>query len=350
MVERAESRGRTDGREGAALLARTRLEATAGDPATALASADRLEASQLSVPRDRWLVWLLRAVALVRAGRAAEAPRWLEQAHLWVAGQGDPDRLQRREPELLALADPGSAPAEVGDADLVVVLLGRFAVERGGVEISPPPGRPATLVKLVALRGLMTLDEAVEVLWEDADEEVGRARLRNVLNRVRAASGEIIVRREEALALGPGAIVDATRFEEEAAAALRAPAASRVGLARAALTRATGELLPGDRYADWASAPRERLTRRHLALLDLVADDAIARGDLDEASRLLDEAIAVDPLEEERHVRLGRALLRQGRSAAARRVADRAVALCAELDVEPGDELARLLRDVARQG
>ena len=121
-------------------------------------------------------------------------------------------------------------------------------------------------------------------------------------------------------------------------------------LPRAALTRATGELLPGDRYADWASAPRERLTRRHLALLDLVADDAITRGDLDEASRLLDEAIAVDPLEEERHVRLGRALLRQGRSAAARRVADRAVALCAQLDVEPGDELARLLRDVARQG
>ncbi len=46
--------------------------------------------------------------------------------------------------------------------------------------------------------------------------------------------------------------------------------------------------LPADRYADWAAVPRERLPRRHLPLLDLVAEDAIARGDLDEATSLLD--------------------------------------------------------------
>ena len=70
----------------------------------------------------------------------------------------------------------------------------------------------------------------------------------------------------------------------------------------------------------------------------------------DAANRLLAEAIAIDPRAEARHVRLGRTPLRQGRSAAARRVADRALALCAELDVEPGDDLARFLRDLARQG
>ena len=160
----------------------------------------------------------------------------------------------------------------------------------------------------------------------------------------------MVIRQEDALALAPEVVVDAVRFEVKAAAALRAAPGARAGLARGALAGATGELLPGDRYLDWASAPRERITRRRLALLDLVADDAIARGDLDEAGRLLDEAIALDPLEEERHVRLGRALLRQGRTAAARRIADRAVALCAELDVEPGEDLGRLIRDVARQG
>ena len=350
LIARVEARGRAVQREDAALVASARLAATSDDPAAALSLIDRLEASALAVPRDRWLAWLLRAVALVRAGRPNEAEPWLEQARRVVADQGDPDRLDRREPELLALTTPGSAPVEAPPAEVVVVLLGRFAVERGGADVSPPPGRSATLVKLVALRGMVTVDEAVEALWDDAVEDVGRARLRNVLNRVRAACGEVIVRREEALALAPGVIVDAGRFEEEAGVALRAPTDARVGLARTALARARGELLPGDRYVDWASVPRERITRRHLALLDLVADDAIARADLDEANRLLDEAIAIEPLEEERHVRLVRALLRQGRSAAARRVADRALALCAELDVEPGDDLARFLRDLARQG
>jgi DNA-binding SARP family transcriptional activator/ATP/maltotriose-dependent transcriptional regulator MalT len=352
-IERVKERGREVDRGDAALVAEARVALAAGDPASVLALVDRMEASVLAVPRDRWLAWLLRAAALRDLGRDEDAASWLAAARQAVADQDDPGRLDRREPELLARLAPGldGAPevAPTPTTDLAVILLGRFAVERGGQDASPPPGRPATLVKLIALRGTITLDEAVEALWEDVDEEVGRARLRNVLNRVRSASGEVVVRREEALALGPGVIVDAARFEQEAAAALRAPAAARVGLARAALTRATGELLPGDRYADWASTPRERITRRHLALLDLVADDAIARGDLDEAGRLLDEAIALDPLEEERHVRLGRALLRQGRTAAARRVADRAVTLCEELDVEPGDDLARLLQELARQ-
>jgi DNA-binding SARP family transcriptional activator len=352
-IERAQARGRAVEREHAPLLAQARLALARGLPGDVLEILELLEESILAVPRDRWLAWLMRAVAMHDLGRAEEAWSWLASARRAVGEQEDPHRIERREPELLARLEPpavdGQTPVVPVETDLQVVLLGRFAVERGGQDASPPPGRPATLVKLVALRGVMTLDEAVEVLWEDADEEVGRARLRNVLNRVRAASGEVIVRREDALALGPGVVVDAIRFEEEAAAALRAPVGARVGLARAARTRATGELLPGDRYADWASAPRERLTRRHLTLLDLVADDAIARGDLDEAGRLLDEAIALDPLEEERHVRLGRALLRQGRTAAARRIADRAVALCTDLDVTPGDDLLRLLRDVGRQ-
>ncbi len=352
-IARAEARGRPLDRDDAPLLARVRLAVRSGDAEGALALLGRLEQSVLAVPRDRWLAWLLRAVSLTLQGRCDDAVTWLAQARQAVADQGDPGRIERREPELLAIVVPpadGTPSVTSPPTDLMVVLLGRFAVERGGVDVSPPPGRPAALVKLLALRGMVTLDEAVEALWEEADTDIGRARLRNVLNRVRRACGELVVRREEALALAPEVIVDATRFEEEAGAALRAPAAERVGLARAALARATGELLPGDRYADWASAPRERVTRRQLALLDLVADDAIARGDLDEAGRLLDAAIALEPLEEERHVRLGRALLRQGRTAGARRVADRAVALCADLDVEPGEDLARLLRDVARQG
>jgi DNA-binding SARP family transcriptional activator len=107
-----------------------------------------------------------------------------------------------------------------------------------------------------------------------------------------------------------------------------------------------GELLPGDRYEDWAAAPRERLRRRYLALVDLLADDAEARGDLDEAVRQLDAGSAIEPLDERRYLRAARMLLLQGRRASARDVVRRALAVGAELDISPSAELRELVAGV----
>jgi DNA-binding SARP family transcriptional activator/ATP/maltotriose-dependent transcriptional regulator MalT len=346
-LARSEARAAGTARTDAPLPARARLEATFGDPALALTRLDELDQSPLAYRSDRWLRLLLRAVATARLGDRAGAAALVQRARRAAADMGDPDRPARREPELLALADPAdrsTAPAAVS-----VMLLGRFAVERDGVDASPPHGRPATLVKLLALQGTVTVDEAIDLLWPEADIDTGRARLRNLLNRVRAASGEIVGRRDGALTLAPGVAVDAHRFEEEAAAALAAPPEARPGLARGALARSTGELLPADRYADWATVPRERLRRRHLALLDLVAEEAIVRGDLDEADRLLDTGISTDPLEEQRYVRLARALFAQGLARRARRVAEQGVAVAEDLGVEPGEELSALLAQLAER-
>ena len=84
--------------------------------------------------------------------------------------------------------------------------------------------------------------------------------------------------------------MDATTFERAAVEALAAPEAERGGLARTALSRYTGDLLPADRYAAWATEARERLRQRYLELLDALAADARERGDLDEAVRLLSAA------------------------------------------------------------
>jgi DNA-binding SARP family transcriptional activator len=347
-VERAESRAAGTAREGAALGARARFEATFGDPAEAIRTLDALEESPLAYRSDRWMRLLLRAVSAARAGDRTAAAGLVERARRAAAEIGDPERLASREPELLAIAMPGEEPAGITSSP-TVVLLGRFAVERDGVDASPPPGRPATLVKMLALQPVVTTDEAIDELWPDADIDTGRARLRNLLNRIRGTSGALIERREgDALSLATEVSVDAHRFEEEAAAALAASAETRASLARSALMRSTGELLPADRYADWATVPRERLRRRHLALLDIVAEDAIARGDLDEADRLLDTAISTDPMEEVRYVRLGRALLTQGRIRRARRVAEQGVAVAADLGVDPGHDLAALLAELDR--
>jgi DNA-binding SARP family transcriptional activator len=89
------------------------------------------------------------------------------------------------------------------------------------------------------------------------------------------------------------------------------------------------------------------LHRQHLGLLDFIAEDAIARGDLDEADQLLDASITADPMEEIRYVRLARALIAQGRVRQALRVAQQGAEICADLGVEPTDELAELLSQLA---
>ncbi len=342
-LARAVGRATGSARPEQPLAAQARLAVTFGDPAAALEAVEAWEASPLAVPRDRWLRFLFRAVCQARVGHVDEAAALLERARLAAAELDDPQRIARREPELLALAAPGSA-VSAAPPPANVILLGRFAVERGGADVTPPPGRPSKLIKLLALKGTLTLEAAIDALWEDdVDLATGGARLRNLLHRVRAASGPIVERHDGALGLERDATVDAQRFEQEAALALAAPPAERAGLARGALAWSMGELLPADRYEDWADAPRERIRRRQLALLDLVANDALERGDLDEAGRLLDAAIAADPLEEERYVRLARALVAQGRTARAGTVLDQALAVAADLDVEPGAELQAAL-------
>lgn len=344
-LARAEARAVGTARAERPLWARARLEATYGDAAAGIRHLDALDRSPLAYRSDRWLRLLLRAVCAARLGDGSGAEALVQRSRQAAADLDDPDRLARREPELLALAVPERDQLR-SPTEITIMLLGGFRVLRDGLDVSPPPGRPATLVKVLALQSTLTTDEAIDLLWPDADLDTGRARLRNLLNRIRTTSGPLIDRREGALALVPGVSVDADRFEEDAARALTAPAEARASLSRRALTRSTGELLPADRYADWATVPRERLRRRHLALLDVVAEDAIERGDLDEADRLLDSAISTDPLEEVRYIRLARALLAQGRTRRARRVADRGAAVASDLGVEPTPELQALLADL----
>lgn len=346
FLRRAEDHAAGTARADAPVRARVRLEATFGDPAAAIQLLERLESNPLTYQSDRWLRLLLKAVCAARLGRREEATELLDRCGRAAADVGDADLPARREPELVALASDATPPSPQTGSSLLVVLLGRFAIAKDGVDVTPPPGRPATLVKLVALRRRLAVDEAVDVLWPDADLDSGSVRLRNVLSRIKASSGTVLAREGATLVLAPNVEVDAPQFEAAAGAALAARGAERAGLARRALARWTGELLPGDRYEDWSVSTRERLRRRYIDLVDVVVDDCISRGELDEAARLLDVVTAEDSLEESRYVRLARTLLAQGRSRRARGVLRQAASLAAELNVEPSQELRSLLATI----
>ena len=337
-AERARERAEALGHPEIAWIATGAVQARFGDPALALDVLTRFAASPQQAPRDEWRTLLFQAFAASRAGDP-RAATFAAQAHAAAEALGHPDLPGRHEPDIVA---PSGPPA------LEVTLLGGFGVTADGRGLVPPPGRGATLVKLLSLSGgPLTAEEAVEVLWPGSDVPTGRRRLRNLLNRVRASCGDLVTRDGESLVLSASAAVDARRFEQSAAAVRSAAPGEQAGLARAALARYAGDLLPADRYEAWASAPRERLRRRYLDLLDLLSDNAVERGDLDEAIRLLDQAQVAEPLDESRYVRAAELLLFQGRRGSAAVLVDRALKLRAGLGLPETPTLTRL-RDATR--
>ncbi len=348
-AKRAAERAEADGYPEIGWIATGAVEARWGDPVAAEEALVAFAGSPQQAPRDEWRTLLLRALAASRrddpvagelAAQAYESAAELGRGDLPALHEPDVDAIVRP----LASAAGSRAAVAAGEDDRahVITLLGGFGIAAGGRALEPPAGRPSTLVKLLALASQpLAAGEAIETLWPGVAESTGRSRLRNLLNRLRASCGELVQRDGESLVLGPSE-VDARGFEQAAEAALAAPGEERPGLARTALARYKGELLPGDRYEAWATAPRERLQRRFLELLDLLAEDAVERGDVDEAIRLLDQAQATEPLDEERYLRAAELLLFQGRRGSAATLVERAGSVREQLGLGDSERLTRL--------
>ncbi|HYQ83982.1 MAG TPA: BTAD domain-containing putative transcriptional regulator, partial [Rubrobacter sp.] len=139
--------------------------------------------------------------------------------------------------------------------------------------------------------------------------------------------------------------VDAEVFEEAALAAGRSrkPAAYRM-----AIDLYAGELLPEDRYEEWAEDRRAALRRVYLALLTELAGLYEEQGEYDAAADTLRDVVAEDPTDEEAHASLMRLYTisdRRGEALAQyERLRD---VLSQHLDTEPAEETRRLREDIA---
>jgi ATP/maltotriose-dependent transcriptional regulator MalT len=302
------------------------------------------------VPREFWRVTLLRAYAALRRGdqiAGALAARAFEDA----ARLGAPELPLVRERELtealLALAVETGSPAaralEGSSLPVALALLGRFELTEGGRVLPLGSGQAGQLVKLVAVSGgRIHSERAIEALWPESDPAAGRNRLRTVLGRLREAARDVVQREGELLCLAPNVRVDLAQFQQEARQALALSSgdtAAAVAVARSAIARYRGDLLPHDLYEDWADASREDARRTMLELLDLCAGAAAERGDLDEARRMVERTIELAPYEDDRYMKVASILHEQGRRGAALSVLRRARSTLAELGVPLPDEL-----------
>jgi DNA-binding SARP family transcriptional activator len=333
-------------------MAEAAMAARHGDPR--LAEEKLLAAPGHHVaPREYWRITLLRAYAAFRRGdadagtlaaRAFEEAARLGLAHLPFTKEG------MITGELLGLAvetgQPAALALEAAVLPVSLCVLGRFTLRRGGRAVPMTPGQATQLLKMVAVSGgRVPVEVAIDALWPEADRETGRNRLRTVLSRQRAEAGEVIIREGDSLLLAPEVRVDLALFRAEAAKALTfglAEPALAVAVARGAIARYRGDVLPDDPYEDWARLPRDQARRTMLGLLDLCADAAAARGDLDETRRVTELTIDLAPYDDARYLRAATALLEQGRRGAPQTVVRPARAALAELGLKPPPNLISL--------
>src|SRR4051812_39471229 len=157
-----------------------------------------------------------------------------------------------------------------------VRMLGAFRVSVGSRTIPQDAWRlrkAAALVKLLALAPghRMHREQIMDLLWPDSGRRAASNSLRKILHAARkvldpaagsrylASEGESLV-----LCLRGELSVDVDAFEETATTARRT---QDPAVYRAALELYTGELLPEDRYEEWAEDRRNGLRHLYLALL-----------------------------------------------------------------------------------
>src|SRR5689334_4137225 len=225
--------------------------------------------------------------------------------------------------------------------DIRVTLLGGFAVSAAGVPVAEAAWKrrhAAAVVKVLALAPGRRLhrEQVIDLVWPDDTIAAAVPKLHKAAHYARHAIGvpDAVVLRGDQVLLCPGAAVtvDAAEFEELARRALAgAGDEAGTGAAGRALALYAGELLPGDRYEEWAGARRDQLRRQYLELLRL-----------DGRWELVAE---LDPADEHAHLALMRRHAANGDRHAALRQFDRLDrALRTELGVGPGPE-ATALRD-----
>src|SRR5215469_916043 len=198
-----------------------------------------------------------------------------------------------------------SADAAAAPGTLHVALLGGFGV-RVGSRAVPGPWRlrkSKTLVKLLALADghRAHRDVLAGVLWPGLDPAAAANNLHQVLHAARRAltsdrspSGDALCLRDDIVILWPDGdlIVDTDVFAAAAQRALYSGAVEDYG---AALKLYAGELLPEDRYADWAAPHRDRLAVLHEALMTGQARALLERRRPEEAVALLAPLTAERP-------------------------------------------------------
>lgn len=249
----------------------------------------------------------------------------------------------------------------LSSSSLEIHLFGRLEIFIDGQALSETEikGRKArSLLKLIAHQRnfQMARDHATDLLWPDLDQSAANAQLYKAIYHLRKAfekhndeAGNWINITDDFIHIEPpgGFETDAGLFEEAARTGIKERDLSEL---EHAVSMYGGEFLPMDRYAEWASLPREHYRQLYLDALMALAGEYEERGDLSEAAEMLRLALAEEPTLETAHRGLMRVFARKGQATRAFHQYEVCRELLGkELGVDPSAETVKLLDDI-REG
>ncbi|HET8907135.1 MAG TPA: tetratricopeptide repeat protein [Ktedonobacterales bacterium] len=255
-----------------------------------------------------------------------------------------------------------SRAQETGRQAVQICLLGGFSVAINGAPIREDAWRlqrARTLVKLLALAQGHRLhrEQAIDALWgERLPSDPGNS-LHQVVRAARQAlttatpdakvliafDGDQIHLSAPSTTAGAFHLTDVEAFEAAAAQARRH---SSMAAYRAAIALYTGDLLPQDRYADWAAVRRATLASQFVDLLLGLARTHEAEIAPAEAIEVLRRVVLIDPAHEEARVHLMRLHALCGMPGEAEREYQALIAALEEIGARPGRMSQQMRADI----
>lgn len=250
---------------------------------------------------------------------------------------------------------------EISSPDLEFRFFGTFEiyVRNHRLKETDIKGRKArSLLKLIAHRRnhQIVRDQLADQLWPDLETEAANAQLYKALHHIRKAfarheeeGADWIGISDDLIRINPpgGIVTDLKRFEQMARDGLRD---QNISTLEKAISIYTGDFLPMDRYAEWASLPREHYRQLYLDLLTTMGQLCEQEGDLSGAAEILRVALEKEPTLETAHCGLMRIFARKGQPTRAFHQYDRCrEVLREELGVSPSPVTMKVLDDI-REG
>jgi DNA-binding SARP family transcriptional activator/Tfp pilus assembly protein PilF len=328
-------------RERAARLA-ARAEARARKRHDRFGLAEALELATFSAPdpaaererlREALAIWHEMGSGL----REAAVELALARLSGGVAAHASAARAEQRLQRLGVRVSPAAAAgllravADQAQVPVVIDTLGGFRIRRRD-QIMPAAAwrskKARSLLKILISRSGRPAPRDVlkEALWPDADPATLDNRLSVALSTVRAMldperrfpPNHFISTERDAVQLELDHVaIDVEMFLHDvgAADALRGTGRRREAVEhlRAAIAAYTGDFLEEDLYEEWATPLRERARAAYLVAAGALAADAEAAGDHETVIRCHLGILERDPLHEDAHLRLVRALAAAGR-------------------------------------
>lgn len=246
------------------------------------------------------------------------------------------------------------------DVPVRIQLLGQFRVSVGSRTIEDSDWylrKAKALVKLLALAPSHRLHrgELMDILWPDLDIDAATNNLHKALYiSRRVLEPDLPAKAPSAYLHINGDFISldfhgrlSVDVEEFVAATQLARERGTVEAYGRAVDLYSGDLLPEDRYEDWAVRLRETLQSTYINLLFEMASIHEDREDFPAALKTLQDLVARDPAHEEAQARLIRLLATAGnRQAALRQYQRLREVLAEEFDVEPAPALESLYQQI----